>query len=67
MPSSVEREYAMQCGCGEILAQVDEPTARTAVASFNEHRIADMHGPAKLVYRKVITSDWRTVSDPTSP
>lgn len=68
MPGSASRsEFAVRCGCGEILAQVDEQRAREAVAGYNERQIAVAHGPATLVQRIVLTTDWGPVDEPTSP
>lgn len=59
-------EFAVRCGCGEILTQVDERRAREAVAGYNEREISVRHGAATLVYRRVIVTDWRAVDEPTS-
>lgn len=63
MTGSVEiSEYAVICGCGEILPQSSEEGAIAVMQRWNSREIAQRHGVCRVAYRRVITTDWRPLS-----
>lgn len=63
--SSIEHsEWAVRCGCGEILPQMSEEAARVTVTVWNSREVSRRHGTASLAYRRVLVTDWEDAHEP---
>lgn len=52
----ITNEWAVRCGCGEILEQPDEDIARRAL-----ELVTTKHGEPTLLRRDVVVSEWQEV------
>lgn len=59
-------EWAIRCGCGEILPQSGEEAARKIADRMNSMKIAERHGTAEVLYRRIVTTDWRADREPAN-
>lgn len=59
----ITNEWAVRCGCGQILEQPSEQSARGAFAYFASEDRKHSHGPPALLQREIRIGEWQEVHD----